>query len=151
VKIYELKALYTAIDISGRAEPLSRPEKVCAYMAGAFIDHPEQEQFWVILLNRRNYPKGRHLVTVGTLTSTLAHPREVLRPAISGGAAALVCCHNHPSGDPSPSAADIQLTRQLRDACTLIDIPMLDHIIIGEPDSDPLARGYYSFREAGLV
>jgi DNA repair protein RadC len=59
--------------------------------------------------------------------------------------------HNHPSGDPSPSAADIQLTRQLREAATAVDIPLLDHVIIGLRGADPLGRGYYSFREAGLL
>jgi DNA repair protein RadC len=59
--------------------------------------------------------------------------------------------HNHPSGDPSPSASDIQLTRQLREAGSIIDIPMLDHVIVGDREADPLARGYYSFREAGLL
>ncbi len=59
--------------------------------------------------------------------------------------------HNHPSGDPSPSAADIQLTRQLREAAAAVDIPLLDHVIIGRRGADPLGRGYYSFREAGLL
>jgi DNA repair protein RadC len=59
--------------------------------------------------------------------------------------------HNHPSGDPAPSAADIQVTRQLREAALAIDISLLDHVIIGQPTADPLGRGYYSFREAGLL
>jgi DNA repair protein RadC len=59
--------------------------------------------------------------------------------------------HNHPSVDPSPSAADIQLTRQLREAAAPVDIPLLDHVIIGRRGADPLGRGYYSFREAGLL
>ncbi len=59
--------------------------------------------------------------------------------------------HNHPSGDPSPSAADIQLTRQLREAAAAVDIPRLGHVIIGRRGADPLGRGYYSFRDAGLL
>ena len=58
---------------------------------------------------------------------------------------------SHPSGDPSASAADIQLTRQLREACVAVDIPLLDHIIVGEIEADPLSRGYYSFRESGFL
>jgi DNA repair protein RadC len=110
-----------------------------------------QESFWVIFLNRRNHALGRQMLTLGTLTCTLIHPREVLRAAILASAAAILVAHNHPSGDPSPSAADIQLTRQLREACTATDIPLLDHIICGERDADPIGKGYYSFREAGLL
>lgn len=146
----EMRAVYLPIGIAGKAEPLSRADKVVEYMDGAF-ERPDNEMFFCILLNRRNFPRGRHLVTVGTLTCALAHPREVFRPAILGGAAAVICVHNHPSGDPSPSAADIHLTRQLREAGTALDLPMLDHVIVGDRDFDPLGRGFYSFREAGLV
>ena len=59
--------------------------------------------------------------------------------------------NNHPSGDPSPSAADIQLTRQLREAAAAVDIPLLDHVIIGRRGADPLGRGYYGFRKAGVL
>lgn len=151
MKIYELKTLYLPVETAGRSEPLTSAEKVVAYMDRAFDAAPLAECFFVILLSRRNHPRARHLVTTGTLTSALAHPREVYRPAILGGAAAIICVHNHPSGDPSPSAADIQLTRQLRDAGRFIDITLLDHVIIGDRDVDPLGRGYYSFREAGVV
>jgi DNA repair protein RadC len=111
----------------------------------------EVEKFWVLCLNRRNRLLKRIEVSSGTATATLAHPREVFRPAIREAAAAVVCAHNHPSGDPSPSAADLQLTRQLRDAAAAVDIPLLDHVIIGRRGADPTARGYYSFREAGLL
>ncbi len=111
----------------------------------------EVEKFWVLSLNRRNRLRKRVEVSSGTATAALAHPREVFRSAIREGAAAVVCAHNHPSGDPSPSAADIQLTRQLREAAAAVDIPLLDHVIIGRRGADPLGRGYYSFREAGLL
>jgi DNA repair protein RadC len=123
-------------------------------IAGALADVAEGlqvEKFWVLCLNRRNRLLKRVEVSSGTATATLAHPREVFRPAIRESAAAVVCAHNHPSGDPSPSAADIQLTRQLREAATAVDIPLLDHVILGRSGADPLGRGYYSFREAGLL
>jgi DNA repair protein RadC len=88
---------------------------------------------------------------VGTATAALAHPREVFRVAILANACAIVCVHNHPSGDPSPSSADVQITRLLRDASKTVEIEMLDHIIIGNRDDDPLGLGYYSFRNAGLI
>ena len=78
-----------------------------------------------------------------TLPSDLGFP--------SSGCAVGNDSHNHPSGDPSPSAADIQLTRQLREAAAAVDITLLDHVIIGRRGADPLGRGYYSFREAGLL
>lgn len=83
--------------------------------------------------------------------SGLAHPREVFRAAIRYGATAVVCVHNHPSGDPAPSAADVQVTRQLRDAAKAVDIELLDHVIVGRAAADPRGFGYYSFREAGVL
>jgi len=70
-----------------------------------------QEAFYCVYLDRKNHPIGRHLVTLGTATSTLVAPREVFRGAILASATALVVAHNHPSGDPAPSAADVQMTR----------------------------------------
>ncbi|MDI1320148.1 MAG: JAB domain-containing protein [bacterium] len=67
------------------------------------------------------------------------------------GATAIVCVHNHPSGDPAPSAADVQVTRQLRDAAKAVDIDLLDHVIVGRAAADPLGRGFYSFRESGVL
>ncbi len=109
------------------------------------------EKFWVISLNRKNRLLKCREVTSGTATAALAHPREVFRAAICDGAAAIISAHNHPSGDPDPSAADVQTTRQLREAARTLDIHLLDHVIIGRTAADPLQRGYYSLREAGLV
>jgi DNA repair protein RadC len=81
----------------------------------------------------------------------LVHPREAFRAAIQNGATAIVCAHNHPSGDPAPSSADIQVTRRLREAAVAIDIELIDHVVVGEKAADPANRGFYSFREAGLL
>lgn len=110
-----------------------------------------QEVFHVILLNQKNRPLGRIVVTIGAVGSTLVHPREVFRPAIIAGASSIVCTHNHPSGDPAPSAPDIRMTRQLREAAQTVEIAMLDHIILGRRECDPLNVGFYSFRSAGLL
>jgi DNA repair protein RadC len=109
------------------------------------------EKFWVLCLNRKNRLMRRHEATSGTATSSLVHPREVFREAIRAGSSAVICAHNHPSGDPAPSSADIQVTRQLREASKTVDIDLLDHIIIGHRESDPAGLGFYSFREAGLL
>jgi DNA repair protein RadC len=81
----------------------------------------------------------------------LVHPREAFRVAIQHGATAIVCAHNHPSGDPAPSSADIQVTRQLREAARAIDIELIDHVVVGDKAADPTGQGYYSFRQAGLI
>jgi len=129
---------------------LNRPELVAAHMA-PIAQGLEVEKFWVACLNRKNRLRKLVTITTGTATSSLAHPREVFRAAIQHGATGVVCVHNHPSGDPAPSAADVQVTRQLRDAARAVDIEMLDHVIIGLPAADPQGRGYYSFREAGIM
>ena len=126
----------------------NRPELVLAHfqpqIAGLAV-----EKFWVLCLNRKNRLIRQVEITSGTATSSLAHPREVFREAIRHGATAVVCVHNHPSGDPAPSAADVQVTRQLREAARTVDIELLDHVIVGRPVADPQGRGYYSFRESG--
>ncbi len=109
------------------------------------------EKFWVLCLNRKNRLLKRLEITSGIATSSLAHPREVFREAIREGAVAIACAHNHPSGDPTPSAADIAVTRQLRDAARTIDITLLDHVILGQVHHDPQGKGFYSFRESGLL
>jgi DNA repair protein RadC len=151
MKIYEYKLTPTMVCETAEPSVTNSPQSTVDYMQGAFDQWPEQEQFWVILLDRKNRPKGRIMVTLGTVGSCLAHSREVFRPAIIGGASAIICVHNHPSGDPVPSGADMQMTRQLRDAAKVIDIVLHDHVIIGRASADPMARGWYSFREAGLI
>lgn len=150
--------LVTTMEIASRVlaqsaavEPvLNRPELIYGHFRHQIIGL-EIEKFWVLCLNRKNRLIRQVEITSGTATSSLAHPREVFREAIRHGATAVVCAHNHPSGDPAPSAADIQVTRQLRDAAKAVDIDLLDHLIIGMAAADPQGRGYYSFREAGLL
>ena len=127
------------------------PSKIADYMADAYAQNPTQESLWVICLDQKNQPKGRTMVTLGTANASLIHPREVFKPAILCGATSIIVSHNHPSGDPSPSGADIAATRKLREAAIILDIALLDHVIVGDKSSDPCGKGHYSFREAGLV
>ena len=83
-------------------------------------------------------------VSTGTLTNTLVHPREVFEPAIRCSAAHIIIAHNHPSGDPAPSAEDHRLTRSLHEAGALLGIPVADHVIVARD-------GFFSFAEAGLL
>jgi len=106
----------------------------------------EVESFVVLLLNTRRRVKGHVLVSTGTLDTILVHPREVFRPAIIGAAAAIVLMHNHPSGDSSPSEADIKVTRDLIRAGQLLRIEVLDHVIVGAGETFTSLRtlGYFA-------
>ena len=129
---------------------LNSPERVYQYLqplaAGLQV-----EKFWVLCLNRKNTLMKRTEVTSGTASSSLVHPREVFREAIRAGALSIIAVHNHPSGDPGPSSADIQVTRQLREAGKTVSIDLLDHIILGTESADPNNQGFYSFKEAGFL
>lgn len=104
----------------------------------------EAECFVVLLLNTRRRVKGHHLVSIGTLDTILVHPREVFRLAIITAAAAIVLAHNHPSGEATPSEADIKVTRDLIRAGQLLKLEVLDHVIIGNPTHCSLRElGYF--------
>jgi len=91
-----------------------------------------------------------HLVSIGTLDTILVHPREIFRPAIVANAAAIVLAHNHPSGDPSPSEADIKMTRDIIRAGQLLKIELLDHVVVGTA-SPERSKPYVSMRELGYL
>lgn len=113
-------------------------------------DHEgDKECLIAILLNAKLRPLGYHIVALGSVNECIAHPREILRPAIIVAAYAFVLTHNHPSGDPSPSQSDQRLTRRLSDASELLQIRLLDHVIIG--DGSSCGSACYSFRESGLL
>jgi len=92
---------------------------------------------------------GYTVVSVGTVSETSAHPREILRPVIVAAAHGFILLHNHPSGDASPSRADEMITRRIVEAAGIMQLHLLDHVICGTPA--PGRTGYYSFREAGLI
>ncbi|MBX9855197.1 MAG: DNA repair protein RadC [Gemmatimonadaceae bacterium] len=123
--------------------PLRGPRDVAAAYAPRLQDAPVEE-FHVAILDAQHRLERDVLVTRGLLNSSLVHPREVFREAIAERAAAVILVHNHPSGDPTPSAEDRAVTEQLVAAGRLLDIPVHDHVIVG--------RGrYVSFAEAGLL
>jgi DNA repair protein RadC len=122
---------------------LSTPRDVYERMRLLMRDLPHEE-FHVLLLNTQNQILRDLQVTRGTLDASLVHPREVFRPAIIEAAASVILVHNHPSGDPTPSAEDRAVTRQLRAAGQSIGIEVLDHVVVGE-------GRYVSFVEAGLL
>ncbi len=129
--------------------PLNKPDMVYSFIAPE-MQQLSRESLRVILLNSRFRLIKIEEVSSGTINETVAHPRDILKPAIVHDCQAFIMVHNHPSGDPSPSQADNKLTRRLKEAAELMRIEMLDHIIIGRPrDENP--SGYFSFNEHGLM
>ncbi len=132
-----------ALEAREAGVPLRGPHDVAAIYAARLQELPVEE-FHVAVLDAQHRLERDVLVTRGLLNSSPVHPREVFREAIAERAAAVILVHNHPSGDPTPSAEDHEVTRQLVAAGRLLDIPVHDHIIVG--------RGrYMSFAEAGLL
>jgi DNA repair protein RadC len=109
------------------------------------------EVFWVLLLDARNQLKRQPVeISRGLLDSSQVHPREVFREAVRTSTAAVVLVHNHPSGDPTPSAEDVRITRQLVEAGRVMGINVLDHVVLGRSTGER-PRDYLSLREEGLV
>ena len=105
----------------------------------AYEMNSNKEHFLVFFLNARRALLGSEIVSIGTLTSTLVHPREVFRPAIVANAKAIAVAHNHPTGEASPSPEDIRLTERLAKAGDLLGIELLDHVIVGKPKEEAKA------------
>jgi DNA repair protein RadC len=129
-------------------EKIDTPELVCNLLASE-MRMLRKESLRVILLDTRYHLLRIEQISLGSINESIAHPRDVFRPAIISSAYAVIVVHNHPSGDPSPSQADHSLTRRLSEAAELLQIRLLDHIIIGA-----LAEGrpaYFSFKEAGVL
>jgi DNA repair protein RadC len=135
-------------EVHGDSPLLDTPEAVANYMREE-ARLRTAEMFQVLLLNTRRRLMGDPVkISDGTLDTILVHPREVFRSAIAGAAAAIVLVHNHPSGDPSPSEADIKVTRDLIRAGQLLKIEVLDHVIIGRATQER-QKDYVSLRELG--
>jgi DNA repair protein RadC len=122
---------------------LSGPADVYAAF-GALMEDQRREVFRIALLDAKNGLLRDKVISEGTLSASLVHPREVFKPAILESAASVILLHNHPSGDPTPSREDVRLTRQLVECARLLDLSIHDHVIVG--------RGrYVSFAERGLL
>ena len=112
--------------------PANAAEYWRLHIATTLQFNPECECLATLMLNTRRRIKGHHLVSIGTLDTIVVHAREVFRAAVIAGASAVVLMHNHPSGDPTPSEADIKVTRDLIRAGQLLKIEVLDHVIVGQ-------------------
>jgi len=133
-----------------RGAPVRAPADVARLMSET-ARPLEQEVFWVLLLDAKNRLKTQpQVVSRGLLDASLVHPREVFQVAIRANTAAVILVHNHPSGDPTPSAEDLRVTRQLVAAGKVVDIKVLDHIVVGK-GAGAAEDGFVSMRESGLV
>ena len=144
-------ALLAAIEIGRRVaaqrirlgDPIRSPADIHRHFYARLRD-ALHERFIAVLLDGRHRVRGEVVVSQGTLTASLVHPREVFRPALQAAAAALVLVHNHPSGDPTPSREDREVTERLGRAGEILGVRVIDHVVVAE-------HGYYSFSEAGAM
>ena len=129
-KIGETKSTFHAnCKVSSTAEAI----RFCDLQLGEYFqDRLNVEEFGVVTLDTKNKVTGYCRVSIGTLEASLVHPREVFKPAILNSASSIILVHNHPSGDPTPSRQDLQVTDAMKDAGKILGIDVLDHIVIGE-------------------
>lgn len=132
-----------AVSEASKVDIIHGPEDVARFAMPRFR-HETKEHFSVMLLNTKNHVLAMPEISKGSLTASIVHPREVFETAVRHSAASMILLHNHPSGDPSPSREDIAVTKKLVEAGEVMDIPVLDHIIIGN-DS------FASLKQKGLM
>jgi DNA repair protein RadC len=152
-KAVALKAAFTlarrmSLELQGDSPILDSPERIADYFREQHREW-DVERFLAVLLNTRRKLIRVEDISTGLLDTILVHPREVFKAAISANAAAVVLVHNHPSGDPTPSEADIRATRDLIRAGNLLKIEVLDHVILGRRTTEN-GRDYASLRELGF-
>lgn len=144
IPVYKV-ALVRESTLSQLQRPTIQRPAEAARLLAAYLSDEDREHLVVLLLNTKHRVIGLNTVSVGTLNASIAHPREILKPAILANAAAFVLGHNHPSGEVNPSAEDIELTKRLSAAGDLLGIRLLDHLIIAEDGR------WYSFQEDGVL
>jgi len=144
--LYEIETFKIKLAVEEPKLALAR----CALDAAAILRpiyadlDADQEHFSILLLNNKNRVRAHKLISSGSLTASLVHPREVFKPVMLYGAAAVILCHNHPSGDPEPSPEDIDITRRLVQCGEIFGIRMLDHVILGR-------ESMFSFSDRGMM
>jgi DNA repair protein RadC len=124
--------------VLSRGRPIHEPKDAMSHLL--WMQTLQKEHFHALYLDTRRHLIAAETISVGTLDSSLVHPREVFRPAIAHAASAILVAHNHPSGDPEPSAEDLALTRRLDKAARLLGFSLLDHLVVAK-------RGFVSLRE----
>ena len=139
--MYELRIVRERRPAYGPAPALRTSREVYEAFKSHFEDRPHEE-FLVVPLDAKHRVLGFSVVSVGSLTATIVHPAMVYRVAILANAASVICMHGHPSGEPSPSQEDVEITRRLREAGDILGVRLLDHIVFGDEQ-------YFSFVDSG--
>lgn len=144
-------SIIAALELGKRrrySEALKREKILCSKdifeIMQLVLSDVNYEQFWILLLTNSNKVIQKKNISQGGLTSTIVDPKKIFKIALENNAASIILCHNHPSGNTKPSDADIKLTRKLKEAGRLLDLPILDHIIIG-------IENYFSFADEGIL
>lgn len=141
--IFKIKLVREKLDIDcSYNTKISRPSDVVDVIRKFIENFNDREIFVVVCLSTKNDIAGINIVSIGTLNGTLAHPREVFKPAILNNASDIIIAHNHPSGDIQPSNEDVKLTKRLYESGEILGIEVLDHLIIGD--------GYYSMKSENI-
>ncbi|MGK0188600.1 MAG: DNA repair protein RadC [Verrucomicrobiales bacterium] len=147
-RAYEFKL--TRVREAGASSKVDSPELATEFWKSTIENadwyQESKEHLVTLFLNTRYSLNGFNLVSMGSLNETTAHPREIFAPVLCAGAFAFILMHNHPSGDPSPSQADRNLTRRITEGASIFEIKFLDHVIIGGSEEP-----YFSFREMGML
>jgi len=152
-KAIELKAAFALAARLARSEAESRAIEDAADVAqllGEEMRLLDHESVRVVCLNAKHMVLAVEEITRGILNESLFHPREAFRPALARQAHAVILVHNHPSGNPQPSDADLRVTKQMKDAGQILQIELLDHVVLGAPSAKN-EKGYFSFKDAGLL
>jgi DNA repair protein RadC len=153
-KAIELKAAFALAARMTRSEAESRAIETAEDIARLLGDEMrllDYESVRIVCLNTKHKVLAVEEVTRGTLNESLFHPREAFRPALARQAHAVILVHNHPSGDPQPSSADLHVTRQMKQAGEVLQIALLDHVILGAPRGNGEGKNYFSFKDGGLL
>ena len=132
-----------AYDEVKHSRSITHPDDIMDWI-NQFIGYEDKEHFLVLFLNQKNQMVKSSVMFVGTLTNASVHPREIFKEAMQVGCAKILCLHNHPSGDPSPSSADMLLTKSIIECGKVTAIPLIDHIIVSR-------NSYFSFAQQGLM
>jgi len=150
-------SILAAIELGKRVLQSRPPEKTVVddpSVAAAALSHElmwqSQERFGVLFLDIKHRILGMKVITIGTATETLAHPRDIFREVLRHGATRVIIAHNHPSGNLEPSQEDIHLTRQLLEAANLLGVPILDHLILGNGDFSSLRQTTSLWQESSV-
>jgi DNA repair protein RadC len=148
IKFKQIKAVYETLTVAeGIGNYLSPKIRYTSptqiFDTFGFLQDETKEYFICLHLDGKNRILAVDICSIGSLNQSIVHPREVFKTALLSSAAAIILLHNHPSGDPTPSSEDLEVTRRLREAGELIGVKVLDHLVIG--------TSYYSFVERGII